>query len=377
MEELPPYLKDLFPEQAYNALIGKKAFAPYRHGGISLVRLRHDYRGIMRGTVAAPGGLIHAYPRIKRILHLERGIKKYLPGGFVAQEKADGYNVRVALLRGQGGAAVVAFTRGGFVCPFTLERLPELVNPSFFETHPEMILCGEVVGPENPYNTEAVPYIGEDVRFFGFDIMDGGGRVAEPGESHETLRRHGIEPVRQWGPFGPGDAPYIKELVLRLEAEGREGLVLKPIGGQGEAVKYVTPGSCLRDIEATSVLMAELPPGYYIQRLWRGIFFSREFESPPDDDYLLKLIKALYEKNTKLLGDIERGGSIAEDFQVRLRERRTAGELLRHLREAGVRAELVSLEPMEDGYWRARFRRLFTKGTRGLRRSLKGYGFLD
>jgi putative ATP-dependent DNA ligase len=369
--ELPAFLEKYLSPEA----LQKMKLDPYEWDGRTFVRVVQDSRGWPRGTVFWEEGVVHGYPRIQRILHLERGIRRYLKDDFHIEEKVDGYNVRVVRMDGRH----LAFTRGGFVCPVTTDRLPDLLDLGFFDRYPEHILCGEVAGPENPYNTEAVPYIEEDMRFFAFDVMDREGNHLPVVEKYGMLDRLGIPQVRRWGPFSQADIEKIKGLVLALDRDGREGIVLKapgPAQFKKRTVKYVTLSSCLRDIEAASALMAELPSGFYIQRILRAVHFSREFGIPLGEDYLLAAAKALYMPNVKLLEEIEGGGEMRETFRVRVRDREALETLLHHLHRGGVKAHLTSVEPV-DGYHLARFYKVYQKGTKDLRRKLKGYGFFD
>ncbi len=273
----------------------------------------------------------------------------------------------------------VAFTRGGFICPFTTERQADLIDTGVLAARPGhglgWTLCGEVVGPESPYNTEPVPYVAGDVAFLSFDIMDDKGGLIPPKEKYSIFQRLNLPAVRHWGPFAPGDVKAVKDLLLELDREGREGMVVKP-PDEGKAFKYVTPSSCLRDIEATARLFGELPAGFYAQRIMRAIFWSYEFGLPLSDEFLLRISKALYEPNLDVLREIEGGGSIRERFRVRVRKKETIEELIHHLKRAGVEAHLVSVEKSGE-YLKAEFYRLYRKGTKELRRRLQGRGFFD
>jgi putative ATP-dependent DNA ligase len=378
--ERPGFLNKFLTEEELSTL----RLSAYAYQGITFVRSTHDHGRYPRGTVFHDGGVVFGYPRIMRILHLGRGISRHFGGGFYAEEKVDGYNVRVCLADGRP----IAFTRGGFVCPFTTKRLPDLLPDlrGFFSRYPDLVICGEVVGPESPYNTEAIPYIGEDVRFFAFE---GGTQslfstsdvspflTAE--EKYALYEREGIPMVRRWGPFMPSDMDKVKELVLALDREEREGIVLKPDSGRpemGKFLKFVTLSSCLRDIEAASPIMAELPAGFFIQRITRAVFFSHEFGIPLGEDYLLRAARALYLENIRLLDEMEEGGEVKESFRIRVKERETVDALMGHLRHAGVRAEISRLEEAE-GRLSAVFRRTYKNGTRRFRRMLRGHGFYD
>lgn len=371
--ELPDFMKARFSE----AELAKMKLTSYEHEGLAFIRLAADHKGYPRGTVFHEDGIVPGYPKIMRVLHLERGIKRYFKGPFYAEEKVDGYNVRVAVVTGE----VLAFTRGGFVCPFTTDRIPELIDVSFLTKNPGLVLCGEVVGPGSPYNTEEIPYVEEDVKFYAFGVMDTSiGIQMSPDIKYTLLQQHGIPQVRHWG-FHPGEIEKIKALVLELDADGREGIVLKPSGANAsrskvEPIKYVTPTSCIRDIEATSTLMAELPAGFYIQRIMRAIFFSREFGLPLSDDYLMSAARALFRPNLKLLKDIDEGGEIRETFTIRVKEKEAVDELLHRLRQANVAVTLTSIEKT-DQHLQATFHRTYRKGTKDLRRKLSGHGFFD
>jgi len=107
--EFPDFLKNHLPEERINSEtlhsfdIEKKTF----------YRLTKDLSGLPRGTVFWDGGILHGYQKIKRILHLEQGIRRYFKGPFYAEEKMDGYNVRVRRI----GERVFAFTRGALSAP--------------------------------------------------------------------------------------------------------------------------------------------------------------------------------------------------------------------------------------------------------------------
>lgn len=372
--ELPAFLSRFLPEEH----ITEKRLAPYQWDGLALVRVTQDFRGHPRGTVFWEGGVVPGYPRIQRTLHLERGISRYFKGPFHVEEKVDGYNVRAARVGGRH----LAFTRGGFVCPFTTDRLPDLVDLAFFGEYPGHILCGEVAGPENPYNTEVIRYIEKDVMFFAFDVLDAEGGHLAAERRYSLMERYGIPQARRWGPFGAVDIARVREIVLGLDAEGREGVVIKPVEAYGQAakrrtVKYVTLSSCVRDMEATAHLMSDIPAGFFVQRILRAAYIAHEFGLPLDDGYLLEAARSLYRPNEKVLGEIEGGGSVTESFRIRVRERATVDALLEHIHRAGVRTNLISVERDQDGYHRARFQRIFQKGTRAHRRRLKGHGFFD
>ncbi len=365
--EFPDFLKNYLPEERINS----ETLHSFGVGERTFYRLTKDLSGLPRGTVFWDSAILHGYQKIKRIIHLEQGIRRYFKGPFYVEEKMDGYNVRVRRIGGE----VFAFTRGGFICPFTTDRLPDLLPQRFFDACPDYTLCGEVVGPENPYNSEAVPYIKEDIAFFAFDIKDPGGRSISLGERYRIYEETALPFARHWGPFTEMNMEEIKTILYELDKEDREGMVIKSVAGE-EEVKYVTLSSCIRDIHSTAHLMTELPAGFYIQRLIRIAAITYEHSIALDDTAKLSIAEALMEPLEDTVRRVASGEGIKEFFTVRVKRKETMDALMQHLGRTGVSVHPVSIERAGDRY-KCVFYRTFPKGTRELRRKLRGHGFYD
>jgi putative ATP-dependent DNA ligase len=371
MKTLPSFIKKYFTDDEIKELQKKEMLHEEEYKGILLVRLMHDYKDFIRGTVFYEDSFIPGYPRIMRVLHLGNGIKRYLKEGFYVEEKVDGYNVRVAGIKG----IPIALTRGGFICPFTTDRIPDLIDMNFFSKYPEYVIGGEVVGPNNPYNTEFIPYIKEDVVLLCFDLFDENRIRLNPEERYKILEDFNIKQVRRWGPFSLLDIDNIKEIVLELDRDEREGVVIKPLT-IGKPIKYVTISSCLRDLQATANLITELPAGFYIQRILRSLFFCYEFDITLNESYLLEFSKALFITPGKVIKEVAEGGDIKESFDIKVRNENTINSLMKHLKKSGIKTKLISIERI-DNFYRAKFQRIYTEGTKEMRQRLKGYGFFD
>lgn len=371
MKTTPSFLEKHFTDEEITKLQKKDALHTDQFKELILVRLTQDHKDYPRGTVFYEGGFIPGYPRIMRVLHLKNGIKRYFKDRFYVEEKMDGYNVRIVTIKGNP----LAFTRGGFLCPFTTNRIPDLIDLNFFHRYPGYIINGEVVGPGSPYNTEIIPYINEDVIFFSFDLFDKSSKKISIEERYTILEQFKISQIRRWGPFSVSDMDKVREVVLELDKDGREGIVMKPIS-DGKQIKYVTLSSCLRDLQASSDLITELPAGFYIQRILRAIFFCHEFGVALDDQYLLESAKALYLSPQRFLKEIADGGNLRESFQIKVRSKNTIYDLMEHLKRSGVSTKLLSIEKVDD-FYRTKFHRIYTEGTREIRHRLAGHGFLD
>lgn len=368
---LPDYLKKYLTDEDIIRLKGKEGIQSYLYRDNLFVRITQDYKSFPRGTVFYEDGIIYGYPPIMRILHLTNGIGRYFDGEFYVEEKVDGYNVRIAFIDN----TLLCFTRGGFICPFTTDRVSDLVDIRFFEQYPEYVICGEVAGPGSPYNIEVIPYIKGDIQFFAFDIMDRFGKKLPLDKRYEILQPFEINQVNRWGPFSKGDIGEIKRIILELDREEREGIVIKSTSNERSA-KYVTLSSCLRDLQASTHLIAELPAGFFLQRILRALFFSYEFNIPIGDEYLLESAKALYSIPAKIIHDISEGKEIKELFEIKVKNKDTIDEFLRHINRSDVRAQLISIE-RQGNYFKARFYRVYTEGTKELRHMLAGHGFFD
>lgn len=371
MVTVPSFLEKYLTKEEITELQKKDALHTDQFKELTLIRLAQDYKNYPRGTIFHEGGLIPGYPRIMRVLHLENGIKRYFKERFYIEEKVDGYNVRIVTINGNP----LAFTRGGFICPFTTNRIPDLIDLSFFHKHPGYIVNGEIVGPGSPYNTEIIPYINEDVLFFSFDIFDMRNRIISIEERYSILEQFKIQQVRRWGHFSVSDVDIVRKVVLELDRDGREGIVIKPVSN-GKQIKYVTLSSCLRDLQATSDLITELPAGFYIQRILRAIFFCHEFGIALDDSYLLESAKALYLSPQRVLKEVAGGGNVRESFEINARSKNTIFELIEHLNRSGVSTKILSIEKIGD-YYKTKFQRIYTEGTREIRHKLMGHGFFD
>lgn len=365
------FLENYLTQKDIEILKERESLHTYKFNNTTFIRLSQEYKHYQRGTVFYYKGIIPGYPRIMRILQLEKGIARYFKNKFYVEEKMDGYNVRITIIN----KIPVAFTRGGFICPFTTDRIPDLIDTNFFNKYPEYIICGEVVGPGSPYNTEIIPYIKKDVAFFAFDLLNEKGQHISVEERYRIFENFNIQQIQKWGPFSASDVDSVKNIILELDIDGREGIVIKPVLN-GKPVKYVTLSSCLRDLQATAHLITELPAGFFMQRILRAVFFCHEFRMPFSSDYLINSAKALYIIPEETLRAVDSGESIKEFFDVKVRNKNTVDELIQHLNRSGIRTQLVSVEKLGD-YYRAKFYRIYTKGTRELRHRLMGKGFFD
>lgn len=258
--------------------------------GHRYVRFCDDMRDVPRGTVVFDDTMIWGYPQIGRILSLEIGLREHYAGPFWMEEKIDGYNVRIFRHRDE----ILALSRGGFICPFTTDRVADLMDTGFFEEHPDVVVCAEVAGPDNPYLAVSPPFVARDVALFVFDML----RVNEPGfisleEKHTLLARHGLPAVSHFGMFSHQDWDAIKALLARLNDEGREGVVLKSESPRVHRAKYITSSASINDIRSSMSSLHEMPAEFFVNRVLRLAFYLEEEKVADTDAYYGKLGEAL------------------------------------------------------------------------------------
>ncbi|MFH0884825.1 MAG: RNA ligase [Candidatus Micrarchaeota archaeon] len=335
-------------------------------GDIEYIRFRESFKGIERGTVMALGRVIWGFPHIKRIFTLEKGIRRNMSAGRIfAEEKIDGFNVRIAFLDGK----VFAFSRGGFLDLFVTEKAREMDLGPFFREYPEHVLCGEMIG--NTPHTK--PEEGFDVKLYVFDIDEGDGEYLPCEERYSILKRFGIPSVPVLGHFKSDDIPGLKRLVISINKGRREGMVLKS-ADRSQAVKYVTPWSDIEDIERTSGIFFDMPIGFYYQRVLRSAFFINDF-GLDKDDYAKKLGRAFYDGLVVSLRCASEGREIGEEFEIAFKDARIWDDIRRHMGKE-VKVEEI-WRKKENGKTRIRFRKIFRKTTKTLRAYVEGKGITD
>jgi len=151
----------------------------------------------------------------------------------------------------------------------------------------------------------------------------------------------------------------VKKQIQDLNEKGCEGLVFKPTDPSEKTVKYVTAGSCLRDMKVTSPLMLEYQAEFFTHRMLRLLFYLLEQDLPLNEEFLKKtggaLLLPLFE-NMKKVAD---GEMITERFNVRFNKEQNIRKLFEHFHKCKVDASLVRQEKAGQ-HWHVEFvRRCF------------------
>jgi putative ATP-dependent DNA ligase len=348
---------------------------------VDYYRFEKDVHDLRRGTVLIPGlEVIHEFPHLPRILHLARGLAANLDRPFHVEEKLDGYNVRILWARGR----TLAFTRGGYVCPFATDRLPDFPAVlRFVERHPRLVLCAEIAGPGNPYNLERTPHVREDIGLFAFDLQEQGtGKLLPPDEKYRLLDEAEVPSVRRFGTFRPDEAARLHEVVAGIDAEGGEGVVLKPPDGS-VGVKYVGFGTNVRDLSVSANLVGSVPRAFVVNKLVQAAFCLHEWGPAPADaaafaEACRRFGRAILEPLAGAIAAVEGDEDVDERYEVLLREEANADRLLRHLDRASTSVQVKLLDKRRVGdRWRVTFVKRYQRSSGLFRSRLLGASFVD
>jgi len=362
-------------------MLTKKAIYEERqYQEIRYRRLTDDLGGLERGTVwllDAEGQQvlreIPAFPHISRIYRLDRGIQRVFgTGRFFAEEKLDGYNLRIVLFRER----LLAFTKGGFLCPFSTDWAEIWAEKQgikrYLLDNPNHIICGEVVG-DNPYNHQRDPAFPRGAHFFVFDIRTPDGKFLPPEQRYRLADRYSLNVVPIHGEYTLDKMGQLRQLLIDLHQRGREGVVLKSAAGN-HVIKFVTPAKDLEDIRDGLIIGFDLPPNFFRNRLLRIGLFIHEFG--------LDRKTIAHEIGRACLDgyrQLERFRESCEEYLIYVRDL-IIWEKTRELIEEQTRVITDQIVPdYIDGYpaFCIKFRRRYRRSTHRFHSMLNGFTFVD
>lgn len=338
--------------QVIEDLVNRRTLRYMEYNGISYLVFRREWRSYREGTTILVGEkevkIVHGYPSIQRILLL-KAVPRHFIDRVVVEEKMDGYNVRVVFFEGK----VLAITRGGYICPYTTARLNHIYGEDlrkiFRSNGKDLVLCGEVVGSENPYVQHyypEAPYFD----YFIFDIMRGGALV-DLDERDEILRNTRLKRVRRLGVIYKDDLDKLWKIIHILEAEGREGIVLKDPKHRVRALKYTTTAIHLNDLELGMKYPFDEGRGFLFSRILREIW--KIYEEGLSDSELEERAKqlglAILKPAIESIRRIEEGKAVYEEYTIRVPDIRVLDEFMEYMDKLGVSITLAQVVPLPDG----------------------------
>lgn len=320
--------------------------------------VRKKVGGLAESTVVVfKGGehrVVPAYPSIQRVLLLEKALRRWFVDKVVVEEKMDGYNVRVAVFNGE----VLAFTRGGYICPYTTARVDRLYGDRLRAVCREydcarLTLAGEVVGLENPYTRFRYPEAA-DFGYFVFDVFVDG-KLSSLKLRDELVGKYGLKRVPVLLEAAKGDVEAVRRAVSDLEAGGREGVVLKDPEHRVPALKYTTSSANLGDLRVGMKFFFEEGKSFLFSRILREIFKVHEERLSEAElkSRALELGLALLAPAVEAVELVEQGAPLREEFELKFPSEEVLREFMDYMRSLGIGIVVLSRKT-ENGWLRAR-----------------------
>ncbi|QLG48202.1 RNA ligase [Natrinema halophilum] len=302
-----------------------------------LTAARH---GVERGTVIVEDAdvVVRGYPSIPRILVLDPGIPSFFEGGetVAIEEKLDGFNVRIADV-----GDPLAFTRSGYVCPYTTAQARDsLPLEEFFAAHPRKTICAELIGPETPYTTH--DYEGIDTHEFRvFDVRDCESGVPLPvADRRELCEEYGFGQPRLFGRAVASDTiATVRDTIDDLDAVGREGVVLKSADGV-QMVKYTTKTQHHGELAYAFSMPFDYGRDFVFSRVVRDAFQAVELDESEEqlEERARDLGESILRPMISTIQDVAAGETVGERHRVR-GDPETIDALFDHLHEHSLTIE--------------------------------------
>lgn len=368
LKELPAIL-DLSTEKLLESY-QKGHLKFYQNRFITALQFRKGLGKVEEGTMVCLTSeiqVIRGFPKIRRTLMLENTLKSHFNDEIAVEEKMNGYNVRIAFLDPQ----IVAFTRGGYVCPYTTKKANEILNLSrFFQDNPDLVICGEMLGTDNPYVSHYYPEIGK-LGFRIFDLREKlTGKPLPINEKRKLLEEYDLPPVRLFGIYPLCKAPSkILELVNWLGEDDREGVVMKDPRMDIPPLKYTSSQAHNDELVYAFKFPFDLAKAFFFSRVIREGFQSYENHETTAEmkERAQRLGESILYPMIDTIKHVSTGEVAGEDLVMDADSRQEVDEFLKHLRELGVVAVAIKYE---DG--KAVIRRIHQSTTDKIDNYLKG-----
>jgi putative ATP-dependent DNA ligase len=320
-----------------------------------LFRFDKEISHIERGTVLYEKEdsfeVIMGFPKIRRAMVLDPTLKKHFSGleKVAVEEKMNGYNVRVANVKGD----ILAITRSGYVCPYTTERANVKLNLKFFDDFPNLVLYGEMVGPDNPYVPKEIYGI-ESVEFYIFDIREkNSGNPLPLSRKQRILEEYGFLQVESFGEFPlQKAAEEIAKIIRELGKIEHEGVVIKDPDMVLTPLKYTSSQSNCSDLRHAFMFYNEAGRDFMLSRIVREGFQTVEWnenEAEFEKRYM-QLGESILNPLRESIRRVKNGQRLYEEVRIRVKDLKTATEFENYLKRLGVDAIFEPPQPAGNEY---------------------------
>ncbi|MCS7130421.1 MAG: RNA ligase [Archaeoglobaceae archaeon] len=350
----------------------RRAFVkhPFFSDIVEAVRIEKKFGIYEEGTVIVKGKeslrVFRGFPKIRRILYLESGLKKHFGSKKIAvEEKMNGYNVRIGII----GENIYAITRRGLICPYTTEKAREKISKEFFDEYPEHMLCCEAIGKASPYVPD---YYGiDDLEFFLFDVRESKtNKALSIYDKEEIAKRYGLKMVDLLLKTSAEDIENIKKTLEELNERGREGVVFKDLEMLLPPLKYTTSFSNCGDLSYAFKNFEEYGRDFMLARIIREAFQTFEFKDDLDKR-AHRLGKAILSSAIESIRKVSEGKEVTELLTLNFSSEEILELFKIHLKLVGI--NLREIERREkNGRIEVKFERVMRATTDKIRSLLEG-----
>lgn len=319
----------------------------YKSRFVNALQFRKAVGKIEAGTMVCLSKEIHiirGFPKIRRTLMLKKALKSHFKNEIAVEEKMNGYNVRIANIDHK----ILAFTRGGYICPYTTKKAPEIMDlTEFFKDHPDLVICGEMLGTNNPYVYHYYPEIGK-LGFRIFDVREKlTGKPLSIKEKRDLLDEYGLPSVNLLGVYPTHEAPdKILALIKDLGENGREGVVMKDPQMILPPLKYTSSQAHDDELAYAFSFPFDLAQAFFASRAVREGFQSYEMQESSEEkkERARRLGESILYPVLETIKHVSEGEIAGEDLVMDVDTKEEVEEFLRHLRDLGVVAVLLKYE---------------------------------
>ena len=346
-------------------------------------RIKKNYNGFNYGEVIIDfNRIIPQYPSIYRCYNLKRALNNnFKPKEqFIVEEKLDGYNIRIANISYKNKEGkIVAFTRGGFICPYTTELLENYTEiKKFLLENDDKVLCAEVIG-ENPYNTLSIRMYGKKPEIFIFDIMNFKNFSCKSrkkiflltvSERQALFTKYNLKTAPEYGIFTTRDYYDLKAIIVKFNQDKKEGVVIKPLDRTKKYIKFATPYA---DIEAITDHISksfECDTAHFRKRLFLLASYGVEFSYSEEEIFIL-----LSTKLGESLSNVLKANKKIETYELTISEKNWYE--LEKLLSRTLRITVISKEKIEDNKLRIIFEKYYKKTSEFIKGANAGRLFID
>jgi putative ATP-dependent DNA ligase len=214
-------------------------------------------------------------------------------------------------------------------------------------------LCTEMVGPENPYVAKDI-YPTDSIDVYLFDIAQKNCKnTLGVHKTHEFAQEFGLKATAFLGEFHKdGAAERIKQIVIKLGRQGREGVVMKDPDNKVAPIKYTSSRTNCSDLAVAFRYYNDYALDFFVSRAVREGYQCVEWNESKEERSAraLSLGESILLPLVETIQRAQQGENIVQKVQIRVKSLQTARDFEYHLRRSGIRALFESPEPDDDGY---------------------------